>query len=79
MALGLLKKECQMVIFYFAQCVRKLRYYSDVIQSLNFGAHARGLQNLVYLSVCVCVFLILALRAIRRANSSISNFSAIRA
>ena len=42
--------------FYFRQCVRKLRYYSDVIQSLTFVAHARGLQNLVCLSVCVCVF-----------------------
>ena len=33
----------------------------------------------VCLSVCVCVFPILAPRAIRRTNSSISDFSAIRA
>ena len=47
-------------------------------------ACARGLQYLVCrlsvcLSVCVCVFPILAPRAIRRTNSSISDFSAIRA
>ena len=38
-ALGLLKKEeeeCQIAIFYFARCVRKLRYYSDVIHSLDW-------------------------------------------
>ena len=40
-------------------------------------ACARGLQ---YLScLCVCVFPIPAPRAIRRTNSSISDFSAIRA
>ena len=33
----------------------------------------------VCLCVCVCVFPILAPRAIRRTNSSISDFSAIRA
>ena len=33
----------------------------------------------VCLSVCLCVFPILAPRAIRRTNSSISDFSAIRA
>ena len=33
----------------------------------------------VCLSVCVCVFPILVPRAIRRTNSSISDFSAIRA
>ena len=43
-----------MAIFYIGQCVRKLRYYSDVIQSLTFDAHARNLQNLVCLSVGVC-------------------------
>ena len=36
-ALGLLKKEekeeCQIAIFYFARCVRKLALYSDVIHS----------------------------------------------
>ena len=46
-------------------------------------ACARGLQYLSCLSVCVCVcvcvFPILAPRAIRRTNSSISDFSAIRA
>ena len=46
-------------------------------------ACARGLQYLsclcVCVCVCVCVFLILAPRAIRRTNSSISDFSAIRA
>ena len=42
-------------------------------------ACARGLQYLSCVSVCVCVFLILAPRAIRRTNSSISDFSAIRA
>ena len=41
--LGLLKKEeeeleeeCQIAIFYFAQRVRKLRYYSDVIHSFDW-------------------------------------------
>ena len=40
-AVGLLKKkkedeeECQIAIFYFAWCVRKLRYYSDVILSFD--------------------------------------------
>ena len=37
--LGLLKKEeeeCQIAIFYFARCVRKLRYYSDVIHSFDW-------------------------------------------
>ena len=33
----------------------------------------------VCLGVCVCVFPILAPRAIKRTNSSISDFSAIRA
>ena len=33
--IGLLKKECLMAIFYFARCVRKLRYYSDVIHSFD--------------------------------------------
>ena len=54
---------------------------------LTLGAHARGLQYSfclcvclsVCLCVCVCVFPILAPRAIRRTNSSISDFSAIRA
>ena len=56
-----------------------------------FSFCARGLQYLSCLSVCVCVVLcvcvcvcvcvfpILAPRAIRRTNSSISDFSAIRA
>ena len=43
-ALGLLKKEeeleeeeeCQILIFYFARCVRKLHYYSDVIHSFDW-------------------------------------------
>ena len=30
------KKECQIAIFYFARCVRKLRYYSDVIHSFDW-------------------------------------------
>ena len=37
--LDLLKKEeeeCQIVIFYFAWCVRKLALYSDVIHSFNW-------------------------------------------
>ena len=44
---------------------------------INPLAHALGLS--VCLCVCVCVFPILAPRAIRRTNSSISDFSAIRA
>ena len=34
--LGLLKKEeeCQIAIFYFARCVRKLALYGDVIYTL---------------------------------------------
>ena len=43
-ALGLLKKEeleeeeeeCQIAIFYFAQCVRKLALYSDVIHLFDW-------------------------------------------
>ena len=39
-ALGLLKKEekgeCQIEIFYFARCVRKLVLYSDVIHSFDW-------------------------------------------
>ena len=27
------EEECQIAIFYFARCVRKLRYYSEVIHS----------------------------------------------
>ena len=61
-------------------CVSVHRY-------LTLGAHARGLQYSfclcvclsVCLCVCVCVFPILAPRAIRRTNSSISDFSTIRA
>ena len=36
--IGLLKKEeeCQIVIFYFARCVCKLHYYSDVIHSFDW-------------------------------------------
>ena len=46
---------------------------------LTLGAHARGLQYLFCLCVCVsvCVFPILAPRAIRRTNSSISDPSAV--
>ena len=29
-------EECQIVIFYFARCVRKLRYYIDVIHSYDW-------------------------------------------
>ena len=37
-ALGLLKKEeeCQFAMFYFDRCVRKLRYYSDVLHSFDW-------------------------------------------
>ena len=41
-ALGLLKKEeeeeeeCQIAIFYFARCVRKIALYSDVIHSFDW-------------------------------------------
>ena len=60
------------------------RYSRNSPQSLlTLGAHARGLQLSVCLCICVtvclCVFPILAPRAIRRTNSSISDFSAIRA
>ena len=38
--LGLLKKEeeeqCQIAIFYFAWCVCKLCYYSDIIHSFDW-------------------------------------------
>ena len=30
------KEECQIVIFYFVQCLRKLHYYSDVIHSFDW-------------------------------------------
>ena len=30
------KKECEIAIFYFARCVRKLALYSDVIHSFDF-------------------------------------------
>ena len=29
------EEECQIAIFYFARCVRKLHYYSDVIHSFD--------------------------------------------
>ena len=29
------EEECQIVIFYFARCVRKLSLYSDVIHSFD--------------------------------------------
>ena len=39
-SIALLKKEeereCQIAIFYFTRCERKLRYYSDVIHSLDW-------------------------------------------
>ena len=39
-ALGLLKnkkkEECQITVFYFARCVRKLCYYGDVIHSFDW-------------------------------------------
>ena len=30
------KEECQIAIFYFVRCVRKLHYYSDVIHSFDW-------------------------------------------
>ena len=42
LVLGLLKnnnkkkEECQIAIFYFVRCVRKLRYYGDVIHAFNW-------------------------------------------
>ena len=29
------EEECQIVIFYFARCIRKLRYYGDIIPYSN--------------------------------------------
>ena len=63
-------------------------YLSLSVSLLTLGAHAPEgystwsvcLSVCVCVCVCVCVFLpILAPRAIRRTNSSISDFSAIRA
>ena len=30
------EEECSIAIFYFARCVRKLRYYSDVLHSFDW-------------------------------------------
>ena len=30
------KEECQIMIFYFAQCVRNIALYSDVIHSFDW-------------------------------------------
>ena len=51
--LGLLKnkkkeEEYQIQTFYFAQCVRKLRYYGDVIHAFNWKSaveHDGGVLN----------------------------------
>ena len=59
--------------------INALQFLKGNNSLLTLGAHARGLQYLFCLCVCVCVFPILAPRAIRRTNSSISDFSAIRA
>ena len=58
-------------------CVYHRNIVSVLCLIINLGTHVRGLQYLVCL--CVCVLSILAPRAIRRTNSSISDFSAIRA
>ena len=42
------KKECQIAIFYFAQCVRKLALYSYVIHSFDWKSaveHNGGVLN----------------------------------
>ena len=63
-------------------------FQSNCAEDLHFSAfHSTGVSESVCVSVClsvclcvcVCVFPILAPRAIRRTNSSISDFSAIRA
>ena len=33
---GVWVESCLMAIFYFVRCVRKLRYYSDVIHSFDW-------------------------------------------
>ena len=49
--IGLLKKEERRMpnsVFYFARCVRKLRYYSDVIHSCHWKSaieHDGGFLN----------------------------------
>ena len=48
-------------------------FQSNCAEGLHFSAF-----HSVCVSVCVCVFPILAPRAIRRTNSSFSDFSAIR-
>ena len=59
---------------------------ADVYNAIRSGnlinprrACARVTVLFLSVSVCVCVFPILAPRAIRRTNSSVSDFSAIRA
>ena len=52
---------------------------STVVNPRRACARVTVLVLSVCLCVCVCVFPILAPRAIRRTNSSISDFSAIRA
>ena len=42
------KEECQIAIFYFARCVRKLALYSDVIHSFDWKSaieHDGGVYN----------------------------------
>ena len=54
-------------------------YTRRVVLYINNPRRACARVTVLVLSVCVCVFPILAPRAIRRTNSSISDFSAIRA
>ena len=54
---------------------------SKVVYTSHYPRRACARVTVLVLSVCVClcVFPILATRAIRRTNSSISDFNAIRA
>ena len=54
-------------------------FLSQIFNPRRACARVTVLVLSVCLCVCVCVFPILAPRAIRRTNSSISDFSAIRA
>ena len=54
------EKECQIANFYFARCLRKLRYYSDVIHSFDWksaiehygGVMRDSVPSARYSSIC---------------------------
>ena len=44
------KEECQIVIIYFVQCIRKLHYYGDVLYIHSIGNQL--LNTMVVFKIC---------------------------